>query len=29
MKGSCWCQVLMSGLMKALPARMVYAIDGV
>lgn len=29
MNGSCWCQGLMSGLMKALPARMVYAIDGI
>jgi hypothetical protein len=27
--GSCWCHGLMSGLMKALPARMVYAIEDV
>jgi hypothetical protein len=27
--GSCWCQGLMSGLRKALPVRMVYAIEDV
>jgi hypothetical protein len=27
--GSCWCQGLMSGLMKPLPVRMVYVIEDI